>query len=474
MPKIPHSVIAGLLAGSQDAPGAIGAPHPDANLLSAFSENTLQKRERAQLMEHLAQCPQCRDVLALQAAAATQMGEEASRAKSPQRHRGWLASTELRWAAVAASLAVVAGIFLLRQPERVYQDRTPSSLATSAVQPQVTKRQDSATAENKVEIAKKENPHVPENQISREATEQTSSFGPPPRPAPSGSASSAGYTIVAPWENLRAGSARHSAKPATAANARAAAAKTTTMPAPATSLATANDNFDRFDREILKDKGAAPTPPAMTSNAPLAASAPAASGSAAAPTVSSETVDVEGRPEPQSARRAAAVRDQKVETQQSAADTNLATPIVTLNDQAVHAQEYPAIPGLPGYSPRKLPARLPPPGERWRVKQGMLQMSENSGQTWDTVSPGRGPGGLLGLISARRAQEVWAGDSQGGLSHSTDGGQHWQRVLYGGTENIEGATIVSVAIPSSGHVVIKNSAGHTWITRDGGKSWRMK
>jgi len=183
-----------------------------------------------------------------------------------------------------------------------------------------------------------------------------------------------------------------------------------------------------------------------------------------------DTVSTKETPEP----RESGARDQKVATKSANADTGLSTPIVTLNDKATPIPEYPGIPGLPGYSARKLPARVPPTGERWRVDQGMLQRSENSGQTWDTVSPGRGPGGPPDLIITRLGREVWAGDSQGGLSHSFDNGEHWQRVLYGGTENIAGATIVSVAIPSAGHVVIKNSAGHTWISRDGGKTWRMK
>jgi hypothetical protein len=434
MPKIPHSVIARLLAGSPDSPGSVGAQHPDANLLSAFSENSLQKRERAQLMEHLAQCPQCRDVLALQVAAATQMGEEASPAKSPQRQREWLARTELRWAAVAASLAVVAGIFLLRQPDRVYQDRTPSSPATSALQPQGTKRQDSASNESKVEIAKKENRPVavPENQISRNTS------------------------------------------------ARSRAAKTTQTPMPATSVATANANFDHFGREIWKDKVAAPpapTPPAIASNAPLAGSAPAASESGAAPKVSSETVEVEGRPEPQSVRHAAEAGDRKAEKQSANALTITAADSVS-SEETTQPRQSGSIGGFAGYSTMAKssasspPARLPRPGERWRVEQGVLQRSENAGQTWSTLDIRTGA--VPGLAIAFRGDEVWAGDSQGGLSHSSDNAQHWQRVLYGGTENIEGATIVSVSIPSAGHVVIKNSAGHTWFTRDDGKTWRMK
>jgi Photosynthesis system II assembly factor YCF48/Putative zinc-finger len=40
------------------------AAHPDANLLAAFAENTLMKQERAAVLTHLAQCPDCREYLA--------------------------------------------------------------------------------------------------------------------------------------------------------------------------------------------------------------------------------------------------------------------------------------------------------------------------------------------------------------------------------------------------------------------------
>jgi hypothetical protein len=39
--------------------------HPDADLLTAFAEQSLGESERGQVMEHLARCGDCRDVVAL-------------------------------------------------------------------------------------------------------------------------------------------------------------------------------------------------------------------------------------------------------------------------------------------------------------------------------------------------------------------------------------------------------------------------
>ncbi|MFZ3212608.1 MAG: zf-HC2 domain-containing protein, partial [Terriglobales bacterium] len=41
--------------------------HPDANLLSAFSERRLSEQERAQVLDHLSRCAECREVVALTA-----------------------------------------------------------------------------------------------------------------------------------------------------------------------------------------------------------------------------------------------------------------------------------------------------------------------------------------------------------------------------------------------------------------------
>ena len=45
---------------------AAGA-HPDANLLTAFAEQTLTRRERDSVLRHLSQCSECREVTILSA-----------------------------------------------------------------------------------------------------------------------------------------------------------------------------------------------------------------------------------------------------------------------------------------------------------------------------------------------------------------------------------------------------------------------
>src|ERR1700761_5152540 len=76
--------------------------HPDANLLTAFAEKRLSAREREAMLAHLAQCADCRAIVALASEAAP---AATARSISP----AW------RWAAgIAAAVLVLTGAWGLR------------------------------------------------------------------------------------------------------------------------------------------------------------------------------------------------------------------------------------------------------------------------------------------------------------------------------------------------------------------------
>src|SRR5208337_1413786 len=109
--------------------------HPDADLLTAFAEQTLSAAERDSMLEHMALCGDCREViaLALPAAdiAAVPIAVETERAtgrakwSSAKAGRSWptlvwprlvwprLGGSTLRWAALAAGVVVVASVLLV-------------------------------------------------------------------------------------------------------------------------------------------------------------------------------------------------------------------------------------------------------------------------------------------------------------------------------------------------------------------------
>src|SRR5260370_35962450 len=84
--------------------------HPDADLLTAFAEQSLSVAERDGILEHLALCGACRDVIALalpapDAVAApvaneTEAGRAVSRAGTHAPHRRRFSWPSLPWAAL--------------------------------------------------------------------------------------------------------------------------------------------------------------------------------------------------------------------------------------------------------------------------------------------------------------------------------------------------------------------------------------
>ena len=81
IPKIVLERLKGRTVGSQDnRQSAIeNRPfeHPDANLLTAFLERTLTERERTQVLNHLAECAECREIVALSLPAEAKAAEPA-------------------------------------------------------------------------------------------------------------------------------------------------------------------------------------------------------------------------------------------------------------------------------------------------------------------------------------------------------------------------------------------------------------
>ena len=97
------------------------SPHPDANLLAAFVEKTLTARERTQVLNHLAQCAECRELVTLTLPAKV---DRTQLEQSPAR-RGWSAWPTLRWGALAAALgAVVVVVALHSFPWRKHEIAT--------------------------------------------------------------------------------------------------------------------------------------------------------------------------------------------------------------------------------------------------------------------------------------------------------------------------------------------------------------
>ena len=91
------------------------SPHPDANILAAFSERALPGIEHETVLRHLAHCSECRQVVVL---ALPEAEIERQISFNPARH--WFSAAVLRWGAVG--IAVVIAFVALGMHERTPQE----------------------------------------------------------------------------------------------------------------------------------------------------------------------------------------------------------------------------------------------------------------------------------------------------------------------------------------------------------------
>src|SRR5271165_474386 len=82
--------------------------HPDADALTAFAEQLLPDGERALVLEHLARCGDCRDIVAL-----ARPEPDAAQALTIPGRSAWLTWPALRWGFAAAGIAVIASFGVL-------------------------------------------------------------------------------------------------------------------------------------------------------------------------------------------------------------------------------------------------------------------------------------------------------------------------------------------------------------------------
>lgn len=102
--------------------------HPDADVLTAFAEHSLPELERDSVLEHLARCGDCREIVALALPAIKPELVELVIKPSPS---GWLTWPALRWRFVVAGVVVIASIGILR-----YQARfRPGTMSASSKVP---------------------------------------------------------------------------------------------------------------------------------------------------------------------------------------------------------------------------------------------------------------------------------------------------------------------------------------------------
>ncbi len=424
------------LGQSVPGPTAPEPAHPNADLLTAFAEQALSATERDGVIEHLALCGDCREVIALAlpavdiAAVPTAADTETVRATATpaKPHWNWLSSPRLawpglRWAALAAGVALAASVLLLH-PGKLNQATLPSVKQVAATAPPEAVQQTSSSP-----VASS-----PASQSSVSANA-----------APVGSDAARTKLELSPSKKLKAASPAegrsgmmlaYNTKSASPANQRPAAS------APPTAAFGSGESANRSTTEAVEVAAA------------------------------TEAVTVAPSPEDTLMARNAAPAIEKAKP---------APPETEVNElqktQAALGTASARLPERNVMSAAKMaPSTNQPlvPNATWTIKAGVLQRSWDSGQSWQNALRMDHPL----LCYASHLAEVWAGGQAGALFHSTDNGVTWLRIQPSSKDRTLNSDVIRIDVRDHangpGEIVVSTNNNETWSSPDAGTTWEKK
>jgi hypothetical protein len=404
--------------------------HPDADVLTAFSENSLNEREREQVLLHLAACVDCREVAALaqpepEPAYAAVAAVTAPARPAPTSAARWFRQPIFRWGALAACAVIVGAAVLL--PYREARKKTLAPVAAEKIS--VTKELDEIiTAEKKDELADlKQSARRDQNARSLQAANELA--------AKQQTRQELAKTQVAknfpasPMISVPPGreAARSKLKilPGAAAGAMAA-----TPPLEAHVVGGAVDKDARASAELGR----------ADQSVTISAAAPSAAQSV-------DTVQI-----PSKASAPVPVPAQTAEV--SAKSKSTGNALVSTDPNTLYHTAANVV------------------ASRWTLASdgSVLLRSLDAGKSWETVMVARNV--IFRSVSAF-GQQVWAGGKGGALFHSLDGGEHWLQVRPLVHGQLMTADVLRVEFTDAAHGNLTTTEG-IWSTSDGGVTWQKQ
>jgi hypothetical protein len=460
VPKIVHDRLRARLPGG----AASEAPHPDPDLLTAFAEHSLSAAERERVLEHLARCGDCREVVALSISpvesasqpVAAEENESAVPVASSARpqaapQRSWFAWPGLRWAALAAGLIVAGGVLLIHPGKRTALPEATQQPASVAPRPEgtIVAKQAVPPADNALSSINSEVKPAP-RALSRD---RELKYAHPAAPPPQKAVAREQFETPAADKNFAAG-APTGATAGAAMGARVAGAPTS--PAPAPPLPSASEMV-----EVTNGSVAVTTEEARIAH----------------PESGKEVPDL-----PITGRQ---VADFKMITKAKAAKTELDEPAAVQRSKDLDqqptadtaAQQQPAASNMKSMAPNLRSnanqmdsLQLPQYPVQWAIHENDLQHSIDSGAAWKTVLHSDRPL----LCYAASGNEIWVGGKKGDLFHSANSGATWNQVHPSAQEYVLSDDVTHIDLYSPTRIVLTTGNNQSWSTADGGKTWEKK
>lgn len=436
MEKVPQIVSERLSAIS------VAANHPDADMLTAFSERTLSDFERAVVIEHLGTCFECREIVAL-ALPMMEPDQQIVRTARP----AWLTWPVLRWGVVAAGIIVVGSFGFLQ-----YQHRREVPATTASKAP-----------ENFDNEAKNVAPTAP-TQAANQDKQPVPSRDESDRAASSAAGTSAMAAAPPSSENLLRG------QPVTR----------NLQHGPHVQY---QQNANNLQSQTAAPPASPPAPARLTVGQPAGAlvfsQAPTANAPSPSPNAENEIAKLDS---------GAAALGEQAEMRRLNSRVERSKPIAPAAKTAAQASAA---------NLAQFVSANPATSIMWRVDSGSLQRSLDQGNTWQKVDVNGAAGGVPQTIhgSAKEAvsdslkkevlapvfsgvasngPDVWAAASGGLLYHSIDTGWHWTRVVPSSAGARLSGDIVSLQFFDPQHGRVVTAVPEVWTTDDGGQTWQKQ
>jgi hypothetical protein len=436
MDQLPKIVRDRLQAGAAQA----GA-HPDADLLTAFVERSLGDRERTLVLDHLARCTDCREVIqvAQQSVPAYVGGTAAAgEAERPRWRLGW---STLRWGALAACIVVVGAALLTprlmhRAPVELRQTE-PEAAAESRRTQGDQASTDKVTANLRDHVEAKQ-----EQEIPRQAAAASKPAERHNQPA--------GFvgTLAAPPRASSQVANQVAAPPAS---------KVAAATAPAPGRADADQSKGQQSKGQQKEGQQEKGQPGKGQQLEAAGEAISTGQSVTADEKMSPGMAEYAKAPPGSLAKAKAKDEAKAEVAAAPVFRKLAPQAIEGKSSRAEADavqwqlaDHALI--------------------RWTIAaNGSVERSLDSGTTWEKVTVAEG---VAFRALERIGRAVWVGGAGGVLFYSSDNGLHWTRVKPAANGVTLSDDIVGIHFADMVHGQLTTAKHETWTTQDGGRTWR--